>query len=310
MSILVVCFWGVIFPLISELFTGQKVTVGPPFYQRATAPLFSALLFLMAVAPLSAWGHSTIQTLGRSMWKSAVAAVLVTIALFFTYTQSIPALIGFLLVIFAIMITLQEFWRGARARQKAQGEDFFTALSRLTSRNRRRYGGYIIHISMALMAIGILGINAFQTETQGTVAQGDSLNIADYTVKYRELASWDNPGEGVNYTRAVVDVYRNGIYLGQLNPRIDYYFDSQQNMTIPGNRSTLRDDLYVLLVDWQPVSSNGATFKVYVNPLVNWLWIGSLVFFLGIIVAAWPDKDPESEVVRAKRTARQTSAAD
>jgi cytochrome c-type biogenesis protein CcmF len=310
MSILVVCFWGVIFPLISELFTGQKVTVGPPFYQRATAPLFSALLFLMAVAPLSAWGHSTIQTLGRSMWKSAVAAVVVTIALFFTYTQSIPALIGFLLIAFAIMITLQEFWRGARARQKAQGEDFFTALSRLTSRNRRRYGGYIIHISMALMAIGILGINAFQTETQGTIAQGDALNISDYTVKYRELASWDNAGEGVNYTRAVVDVYRNGIYLGQLNPRIDYYFDSQQNMTIPGNRSTLRDDLYVLLVDWQPVSSNGATFKVYVNPLVNWLWIGSLVFFLGIIVAAWPDKDPEGEVVRAKKTSHQTSAAD
>lgn len=310
MSILVVCFWGVIFPLISELFTGQKVTVGPPFYQRATAPLFSALLFLMAIAPLSAWGHSTVQTLGRSMWKSAVAAVVITVALFFTYTKSIPALIGFSLIAFAILITLQEFWRGARARQKIQGENFFTALARLTSRNRRRYGGYIIHISMALMAIGILGINAFQTETQGTVAQGEELNISDYTVKYRELASWDNIGEGVNYTRAVVDVYRNGIYLGQLNPRIDYYFDAQQNMTIPGNRSTLRDDLYVLLVDWQPVSSNGATFKVYVNPLVNWLWIGSLVFFVGIIVAAWPDKDPETEVVRARRTVRQTSAAD
>ncbi|MBL8077414.1 MAG: heme lyase CcmF/NrfE family subunit [Anaerolineales bacterium] len=310
MSILVVCFWGVIFPLISELFTGQKVTVGPPFYQRATAPLFSALLFLMAIAPLSAWGHSTVQTLGRSMWKSAVAAAVITVALFFTYTKSIPALIGFSLIAFAILITLQEFWRGARARQKIQGENFFTALARLTSRNRRRYGGYIIHISMALMAIGILGINAFQTETQGTVAQGEELNISDYTVKYRELASWDNIGEGVNYTRAVVDVYRNGIYLGQLNPRIDYYFDAQQNMTIPGNRSTLRDDLYVLLVDWQPVSSNGATFKVYVNPLVNWLWIGSLVFFVGIIVAAWPDKDPETEVVRARRTVRQTSAAD
>ncbi len=310
MSILVVCFWGVIFPLISELFTGQKVTVGPPFYQRATAPLFSALLFLMAVAPLSAWGHSTVQTLGRSMWKSAVAAIVITVALFFTYTKSIPALIGFSLIAFAILITMQEFWRGARARQKIQGENFFTALARLTSRNRRRYGGYIIHISMALMAIGILGINAFQTETQGTVAQGEELNISDYTVKYRELASWDNIGEGVNYTRAVVDVYRNGIYLGQLNPRIDYYFDAQQNMTIPGNRSTLRDDLYVLLVDWQPVSSNGATFKVYVNPLVNWLWIGSLVFFVGIIVAAWPDKDPETEVVRARRAVRQTSAAD
>ena len=278
MSILVVCFWGVIFPLISELFTGQKVTVGPPFYERATAPLFAALLFLMGVAPLSAWGHSTIQTLGRAMWKSALAALIVTVVLFFTYTKIIAALIGFFLIAFILFVTLQEFWRGARARQKAQGENFFTALSRLMGRNRRRYGGYIIHISMVLMAIGILGIEIFQTETQGALAQGEQLNIAEYTVEYRELASWDDAGKGVNYTRAVVDVYENGIYLGQLNPRIDYYFDSQQNMTIPGNRSTLRDDLYVLLVDWEPVSSGGATFKIYVNPLVNWLWIGSLLF--------------------------------
>ncbi|MCC7118585.1 MAG: heme lyase CcmF/NrfE family subunit [Anaerolineales bacterium] len=309
-SILVVCFWGVMFPLISELFTGQKVTVGPPFYERATTPLFASLLFLMAVAPLSAWGHSTIQTLGRSTWKSAVAASLVGIALFFTYTQNIGAVIGFTLVAFVIFITLQEFWRGTRARQRAQRENWFVALARLTGRNRRRYGGYIIHISMAIMAIGILGIESFQSETQGTLAKDQALNIADYTVQYKELATWDDTGAGVNYTRAVVDVYKNGIYLGQLSPRIDYYFDSQQNMTIPGNRSTLRDDLYVLLVDWQPVSNMSATFKIYVNPLVNWLWIGALIFFFGIGIAAWPDKDPEAEPVRVTRSSKQTSAAD
>lgn len=310
MSILVVCFWGVMFPIFSELFTGQKVTVGPPFYQRATAPLFASLLFLMAIAPLSAWGHSTMQTLGRSSWKSGIVAALITTAIFLTYTKNVPALIGFLLITFAILITLQEFWRGTRARQRTHNESFLTALSNLTGRNRRRYGGYIIHISMALMAIGILGIGAFQSETQGTIAQGESLDISGYTVEYRELASWNSPGEGVNYTRAVVDVYQNGIYLGELNPRIDYYYDAEQNMTIPGNRSTLKDDLYVLLVDWQPVSSNGATFKIYVNPLVNWLWIGSLVFLFGILVAAWPDKEPEAEAVRVKQSVGQTSAAD
>lgn len=312
MSILVICFWGVIFPLISELFTGQKVTVGPPFYERATAPLFASLLFLMGVAPLSAWGHSTIQTLGRSMWKSALAALVVTVILFFTYTKIIGALIGFFLIAFILFVTLQEFWRGARARQKTQDEGFFIALSRLMGRNRRRYGGYIIHISIALMAIGILGIELFQSETQGSLAQGEELNIAGYTVQYRELASWDDAGKGVNYTRAVVDIYENGIYLGELNPRIDYYAEAQQNMTIPGNRSTFRDDLYVLLVDWQPVSSLGATFKIYVNPLVNWLWIGSLLFIAGIIFAAWPDRDPAEELANRKITsqATQPSAAD
>ncbi|HMV97712.1 MAG TPA: cytochrome c-type biogenesis CcmF C-terminal domain-containing protein, partial [Anaerolineales bacterium] len=312
MSVLVVCFWGVIFPLISELFTGQKVTVGPPFYERATAPLFAALMFLMGVAPLSAWGHSTVTTLGKAMWKSAVAAVVVTGILLATYTQNVIALVGFFLIAFVIFVTVQEFWRAARARQRAQNENFFTSLTRLMGRNRRRYGGYIIHISMMLMAIGILGIEIFQTETQGSLAKDEQLSISGYTLQYRELASWDDRGEGVNYTRAVVDVYKDGEYIGELNPRIDYYFDSQQNMTIPGNRSTLKDDLYVLLVDWQPVSNTGATFKIFVNPLVNWLWIGSLVFMLGVIFAAWPDRDPAEEPVRsgAARTARQTSAAD
>lgn len=312
MGILVVCFWGVISPLASELFTGTKITVGPPYYERATGPLFAGLLFLMAIAPLSAWGHSTVQTLGRAIWKSAALASILTVVLVFTYTQNIYALIGFFLIALVLFATIHEFWRGASARMKVQSENFFTAISRLMGRNRRRYGGYIIHISMALMAIGILGIEIFQKETQGTIAAGESLELAEYRVEYRELASWDEFDAGVNYTRSVVDIYENGIFIGQLYPRIDYYYDSQQNMTIPGQHATLRDDLYILLVDWQPVSSEGATFKIYVNPLVNWLWIGSLTFLLGLIFATWPDRDPADEPVRRKVSAgnRQTSAAD
>jgi cytochrome c-type biogenesis protein CcmF len=310
MSVLVVCFWGVIFPLISELFTGQKVTVGPPFYERATAPLFASLMLLMGIAPLSAWGHSTFQTLGKAIWKSAVAAVVVTVIIFATYTHNVIALVGFFLVALVLFVTAYEFWRAARARQKAQNENFFTALWNLTGRNRRRYGGYIIHISMMLMAVGILGIEIFQVETQGTLSTGQSLNIAEYQVQYKEVASWDNNAQEVNYTRAVVSVYQDGKYLGDLFPRKDMYF-SGQPMSIPGQRSTMRDDLYVLLVDWQPITSDAATFKIFVNPLVNWLWIGSLLFLFGVVVAAWPDKDPETEKVRVRRsTPHQTSAAD
>ncbi|HCR72276.1 MAG TPA: cytochrome C biogenesis protein [Anaerolineae bacterium] len=309
-GILVVCFWGVIYPLISELVTGFKVTVGPPYYERAAGPLFAGLLFLMAIAPFSAWGHSTLQTLGKALWKSLLASFVLTLILFFTYTQNLYAIIGFFLIALAIFSTLHEFWRGTIARQKTQSENFFVALSKLMMRNRRRYGGYVIHISMALMAIGILGIELFQKETQGTVAAGESLNVGDYTVEYRELASWDVPSDDVNYTRAVVDIYENGIYLGQLYPRIDYFYDAEQTMTIPGQRSTFRDDLYILLVDWQPVSNTGATFKIYVNPLVNWLWIGSLLFLFGIIFAAWPEKETEKEKVKVAKSVTQTSAAD
>jgi cytochrome c-type biogenesis protein CcmF len=311
MSILVVCFWGVIFPLISELFTGQKVTVGPPFYERATSPLFAALMLLMGIAPLSAWGHSTVKTLGRAIWKPIIGAVVITAILFVTYTQKIGALIGFFLVALVILVTVYEYWRGAHARQRSQDENIFTAFWNLTGRNRRRYGGYIIHISMMLMAIGILGIEIFQVETQGTIKQGESISLSNYELRYKEIAQWDDLPSGVNYRRAVLDVYENGEFLGQLVPRIDYYYDSQQNMTIPGQRSTLRDDLYVLLVDWEPATAAGATFKVFVNPLVNWLWLGSFLFLAGVIIAAWPGKEAERVAVKANaRAQQQTSAAD
>jgi cytochrome c-type biogenesis protein CcmF len=142
------------------------------------------------------------------------------------------------------------------------------------------------------MGIGILGIEVFQTETQGTVAQGDSLALANYTITYDSLAQFNTSGNR-QVTRAVVSIHRDNKLLGELYPRIDYFTDSEQPMTIPGVRSTLIDDLYVLLVDWQPVSMESATFKIYHNPLVNWLWIGTLVFIFGMLTAVWPDKEPD-----------------
>jgi cytochrome c-type biogenesis protein CcmF len=151
------------------------------------------------------------------------------------------------------------------------------------------------------MALGIIGTQLFQTETQGTIPQGGTIKLGDYTLRYDSLAIFDTP-DGRNVARAVVGVEKNGQYIGELHPRRDFFFEAQQPMTIPGVRSTWEDDLYVILVDWLPVSSEGATFKVYHNPLINWLWLGGLIFILGTLVAAWPDKDPETAPVRVRRT--------
>jgi cytochrome c-type biogenesis protein CcmF len=140
----------------------------------------------------------------------------------------------------------------------------------------------------------------FQTETQGNIPQGGSLTLGDYTITYKSLAIFDTP-DGRNVARAVLDVEKNGKLVGQLYPRRDFFFESQQTMTIPGVRSTMEDDLYVLLVDWLPATSEGASFKIYHNPLVNWLWLGGFVFILGTLVAAWPDKDPEEKIVPVRR---------
>ncbi|MBI4771082.1 MAG: heme lyase CcmF/NrfE family subunit [Chloroflexi bacterium] len=288
-GIVVACFWGVIFPLISEIFTGQKVTVGPPFYQKTTGPMFAGLLLLMGVAPLAAWRHSTAKTLGRAVWKPFAASLLVVVALLAAGIRSAGTLLGFWLTAFAAFVTLYEFWRGARARYKTAGESFLVALWNLAARNRRRYGGYVIHLGVVVMAIGIIGNAAFQRETQATLSRGETLTLAGYTMRYDSLAQFDTPDDR-NVARAVVSVFRNGRALGELYPRRDYYYSSQQPMTIPGVRSSLEDDFYVLLVGWEPIAESGATFKVYYNPLINWVWAGGLIFILGTLVAAWPDR--------------------
>jgi len=290
MGILIVCFWGVLFPLLSELFTGQKVTVGPPYYERATAPLFLALLALMGVAPLSAWGRSTYKTLGNALWKPVLFAILMIGLAILRGYHNPWALLGFGLCALATGVVVYEFWRGVQARHNMKGDNYPVALWRLAGKNRRRYGGYIIHLGVVFMALGVIGIEVFQRDTQATIAQGEQMSLEGYVLKYDKLSIFDTE-DGRNIARAVVSVYKEGEYIGELYPRRDFFYESQQQMTIPGVRSTWEDDLYVILVEWEPVSAESATFKVFRNPLINWLWLGGFIFILGSLAAAWPDKE-------------------
>ena len=290
MGLLVACFWGILFPLISEVFTNQKITVGSTFYKRAAGPLFGTILLLMGFAPLSAWTYGTLKTIGRAAWKPAIPAVLVPVGLVATGQRNIFALAGFTLIAFVLCVTIYEFGRGILARGRSMGENVFLAFWNLVSRNRRRYGGYIIHLSMAMIGLAIIGIEFFQTTTQQTLATGDSMQISGYTLRFDSLTQFQYV-DNRTVTRAVMSVFKNGQYLGQLYPRYDI-FPGGQPMTIPAIRSTLADDLYVVLVDWEGISTSQAPFKVYHNPLVSWLWLGSFVFIFGTLVAAWPNREP------------------
>jgi cytochrome c-type biogenesis protein CcmF len=320
LSILVVCFWGVVFPIVSEasggigrlipsmagIFTGQRATVGPVFYERATGPLWAALLLLMGVAPLSAWRASTARTLGRAMWKPFALSLALVVALLIAGMRNPGAIFAFWLCAFVFLVTVYEFWRGAQARTN-RGENFLMAFWRLVARNRRRYGGYVIHIGVILIAVGIIGIEMFQRETQGSIGVGERLELGAYSVEYESLAEFQT-ADGRLVDRAVVNVYRDGELISELYPRRDFYYESQQAMTIPGLRSTMEDDIYVLLVEWEPLTAQRATFKIYVNPLVNWVWLGGFVFIAGTLVAAWPEADAAYAAAPRRRSSRGLSA--
>lgn len=293
-----VCFFGVHAPLISELFTGDKITMGPEWYERIIGPLFAALVLLMGIAPLSAWGHSTAKTLGTALWKPLAAAVVLMVVLFALGVHNPLALTGFFVVSVSGFLTLYEFWRAARARGKTQKENLLLALWRLLGRNRRRYGGYLIYLSIVLMALGIIGIGMFQTQTQQSLAVNQSIELDGYTIRYNSLSQFTYTDQRY-VTRAVMSIFKDGKFIGEIYPRVDTY-PTGETMTIPGLMSSLQDDIYVVLVNWDGVTSQIAPFKVYHNPLVNWLWIGAILLIIGSVVAAWPDKETEYVPVRVR----------
>jgi cytochrome c-type biogenesis protein CcmF len=278
-------FWGTVFPLISELVTGTKITVGPPYFQRVTGPLFFTLVLLMGVAPLLAWRKQAARALGKAIWIPFVASLGITAIWGNIHRMHPVSIFGLWLVTFTLSAVLAEFWKGIQARHATRGENPFTALVNLIRRNHRRYGGYIIHIGVVLIAMGVIGDAYFKEETQGTIGQGESLTVGGYQLEFKELLGY--PGsDGREIVEAVTSLSQAGQPIRELSPRRDYFVIQEQPVSVPGVYSTPGMDFYVLLAGWNDQGTS-ATFKIYINPLINWVWVGGIVMILGTIIAAW-----------------------
>lgn len=298
---------GVYFPVLSDLFTGQKITVGPPYYERVNGPLGAALVVLMGVAPLTMWHRTNLQKLGRQVRWPALAAVVFVVVLIALGIRNWLALLGLWGAFFSAVLTLAEFVKGARARMK-RGEGALFAFQRMFAQNRRRYGGYLIHMGVLVMAFGIIGVEFFQQETQVRLHSGESVSLGRYTVWFNSVERFMGQDD-LLITQGSLDLYAGDRLVKTLRPQIEMYTRTGQPMTIPDLRSTVMEDLYVIMVNWEGVAADAATFKVYLNPLINWVWAGAVIFILGTMVAAWPDL-VESRVLAAARARRLATSGD
>jgi cytochrome c-type biogenesis protein CcmF len=291
-------FWGTISPMISELITGQKITVGPPYYNQVTGPMFAGLVLLMGLAPLMAWRRQPVKQLMDKLTLPFIGSVVILVILVMLGYRHGLALLGFWLVTFVGLITLLEFWKGTRARRKAHGETLPVALVRLMSRHRRRYGGYVIHLGVLMMVLGVVGTYMYQQETQVNLRQGEELTIGTYTLRFDNLRQYALEGGDRQVTQATLSVYQDGRRVRTLEPHRDFFLSTKQPMTIPAVWSRPQGDVYTLLLAWEndPSTSSGqgrATFKVFLNPLVMWLWLGGVTFIAGTLIAAWPEAETQ-----------------
>jgi cytochrome c-type biogenesis protein CcmF len=313
---LLICFtvlWGTLFPVLTEWVEGHKITVGPPFFNSVAVPFALLLLLLTAVGPLLAWRKTSLESLKRNfLWPSLGALALgvfliasppswgsafglrpwVDVAYFYSL---MAAMLG-ALVLFTVA---SEFVRGGRVIAGKTGQGLAASMVHLARRNTRRYGGYIVHVGMALIFIGVLGTPLNQT-AEKEMSFGDKLNIGPYTLVSRSYTQTENPNYSADV--AILDVYKNGKQIDTLYPESRFYTATQQQQHIPTVRSTLKEDLYVVYQGQNPDTGH-PIIKAHLNPLVSWLWIGVLVMLFGTVVALLPN----AAAVRATAPARVTA---
>jgi len=286
--------WGTLFPILSELVQGTKVTVGPPFFNQVNIPLGLALLGLTGIGPLIAWRRASISNLQRQFAVPVTVGVFTALVLLVGGMRDGYAVMAIALGGFVAATVVQEFARGARARHRQYGEGYAVALGRLLARNRRRYGGYIVHTGIVILFIAFAGM-AFKTETEATLRPGESAVLKSpygwsYTFTHLGVSQYDALNRQV--TAATLEIARNGKRLGVLTTEKRQHVDgfgrpTFQPSTEVGIRSDVREDLYVVLAGLVN-GTEQAVFRFTINPLVWWVWYGGMIVALGGLIVMWP----------------------
>jgi cytochrome c-type biogenesis protein CcmF len=299
--------WGTAWPILSEAVRGESVVVGRPYYDFFLRIFGLPLLLLMGIGPLVAWRRASLRGLVRVFaWPAGIALAVGVVLILLGSGSSIPGLIAYTFAAFVLATIGHEFVRGTSARRALTGESVPTAFGRLIGRNRRRYGGYVVHASIVMLAIGVAGSSAYDSVVEGKLARGQSLAVGDYRLTYRDLTERD--GANATEIRAVLDVQRGGDSLGTIKAGKNAYSVEQQVSNEVGIRSDplTGEDLFVIA---EQVNDDGTVFfRIFVKPLVNLIWLAGLVFVLGSLITLWPDAREERRL--ATRYAPERERAD
>jgi cytochrome c-type biogenesis protein CcmF len=287
-------FLGTIFPVLAEAVRGVKVSVGAPFFNKVTVPLAYALLVLMGVGPLIAWRRASWDNLKRNFTYPAVAAGAVAV-IGALWTRNPYALISFAVCAFATATIVFEFYKGVHARrQLAPGTSVPRALWTLFARNRRRYGGFIVHFGVVVTIIGITVSSNFAVEKEVRVSRGEVFQVGDYTLRYDGRRAYDEVYREVVWTDFTV--LRHGRKVTTLAAGKSFHPNEQQPIAQVGIRSTPWEDLYLILGGVEPDGS-AATLKVMLNPMVMWIWIGGLIITFGALITIIPSRSAKTPAV-------------
>jgi cytochrome c-type biogenesis protein CcmF len=308
--LLSICFatlWGVMFPVLSEAVTGQKQAVGIPFFNAVNVPLFLFLLLLMGVGPMIAWKKATLSSLRKTFLSPFITALFVSGLLVWTGVDQFYPVVSYGLCWFVFMTIMGEMYRALRAQRLAEDKGVVEGVSRLVTRHRSRYGGYLVHLGVVVVTIAITASMAHKYEKEFTLNKGESITVRRYSLTLDSIDGRQTPNYQALHAVVSVRPANGGVgadgvspagpLLGVLEPELRSYFRNQETTTEVALLSSWRDDLYIIVSGLDETGAR-ASLKVYVNPLQIWLWIGTMIMVGGTLVLLVPRKsEARSEVL-------------
>ena len=304
-AVICVTFLGVIFPLLSDAIQGRQINVGPPFYQQVNGPLLLALVALMGFGMLVPWRRGAARALLRGLRVTLLGTAVITIAAIVLGARSPWTMLSIAACSFAFIVALREFHRTAIALMRAQQTLYPAAMLAVFRYNRRRYGGYLVHVGIAIMGLAIIGSSFFQAERSVSMRPGQSVAVGQYTVAYQGLTTWNEPGKQRTIASLLV---RNANQSFEVAPQKVVYQNWEDQPISEVVIKTVYpqfDDVYIVMAAFG--EDGTASFHIFVNPLVAFLWLGGALLVLGGLISWWPSsaKSPQSAPAAAALRARQ-----
>ena len=284
LAVAFVTLWGTVYPLISRLVTGEEISVARPFYDQVNGPLFLGLIFLMGVGPLLPWRRATPASVRRVLLPSATAGILVVVILAALGMREYFALIGFGLGALVATSIFMEWYRGTTSRHRSTRENYPLAFFRLISANRPRYGGYVVHLAVVMVALGVIGTTFFNTQRDVVLAPGETTVVENYEIRFIGTTAEDK-GNRTEFVSSI-EIRRSGELLDTIHPKRSFYPSFNMAATRAAIRSTPVEDLY--LVPSENLSDGSVGLRILVNPLIWWMWVAGPVLVLGTLISLWP----------------------
>jgi cytochrome c-type biogenesis protein CcmF len=277
---------GTLFPLIVEAIRGDRISVGAPYFDMVATPIGLALLFLMGIGPALPWRQASGEKIKKAFLVATGIGVSAGVVAFLLGIRQIYPILTIGAAAFVMTTIVEEFAKGVRARRRIAGRSVGGALSDLFTRNGRRYGGYVVHVGVVVVALAISVAWTWKFEREGTLRDGQRMAIGDYEIEFVDVFATQEAQRVV--IGSTVNAYRNGRPLGEMRPRMNIYPGNPQPIATPAVKSSLTSDLYLTLMAFDEAEGSHATIRAIVNPGIVWLWIGGLIMGIGSLISIWP----------------------